>query len=197
MIKYSAKPDRRKKAPGLCAARYVYTCYRLRMQYRDLGFNITFEEFLEMTQKNCFYCGKEPEQISRKQNANGIYIYNGLDRVDNNKGYIKGNCVPCCQRCNGGKKAMLQRDFAKWIKAIYENWAKDVDTEVIDKPIVTIGELSQLLKISKRTIYGWVRNNDIPYLKLGGCIRFKLKAIESWLMKKSNAGRTKGKVEIG
>jgi hypothetical protein len=43
----------------------------------------------------------------------GEWVYNGIDRVDNNKQYIKENLVSCCKKCNfitfwGFAKAGLQ-----------------------------------------------------------------------------------------
>lgn len=38
----------------------------------------------------CTYCGDTPTNTSP----------NGLDRVDNSKGHILGNVVPCCETCN-------------------------------------------------------------------------------------------------
>lgn len=35
--------------------------------------------------KPCVYCG---------------YSSDGVDRLDNKKGHIKSNCVPCCKECN-------------------------------------------------------------------------------------------------
>lgn len=29
--------------------------------------------------------------------------YNGVDRKDNAKGYVTGNCLPCCWPCNYAK----------------------------------------------------------------------------------------------
>lgn len=62
--------------------------------------------------------------------------------------------------------------------------------------LLTVKELSQLLKISKKTIYGWVHDNYVPFMKLGGAVRFDEKQIQTWLAKKSKKGRLKRRVEI-
>jgi hypothetical protein len=36
----------------------------------------------------------------------GKYVYNGIDRLDNTKGYTIDNIVPCCYKCN-----VLKKDF--------------------------------------------------------------------------------------
>lgn len=56
---------------------------------------LTLEEYREIIKdKPCSYCGLELN--SR------VYGY-GLDRVDHNKDYVLGNCVPCCWGCNAIK----------------------------------------------------------------------------------------------
>lgn len=62
--------------------------------------------------------------------------------------------------------------------------------------LLTIQELSQILKISKKTIYGWVHDNYVPYMKLGGAVRFDENQIKTWLAKRSRAGRVKRRVEV-
>lgn len=37
----------------------------------------------------------------------------GLDRVDNNRGYVKGNVVPCCWECNQKKGTKSPEDFTQ------------------------------------------------------------------------------------
>ena len=44
---------------------------------------------------------------------------NGLDRVDNNKGYTIDNVVPCCKRCNYAKNNQTPREFKEWVKKVY------------------------------------------------------------------------------
>lgn len=37
---------------------------------------------------------------------------------------------------------------------------------------ITVNELSALLKIPKKTLYNWVSRKEIPYIKIGGHLRF-------------------------
>jgi hypothetical protein len=90
---------------------------------RGLEFNLTFEEYQRLSRLPCFYCGALPAvpKISNRRlgtqrvRFNGIVAYNGIDRVDNQKGYVDGNIVPCCESCNR-KKLNLPID---WIKSAY------------------------------------------------------------------------------
>lgn len=52
--------------------------------------------------------------------ANGGYTYNGIDRVDNTKGYEETNVVPCCTVCNRAKMAHTQEEFFDRVRRIYE-----------------------------------------------------------------------------
>ena len=47
--------------------------------------------------------------------------------------------------------------------------------------IYTVESLAEYLKLNKQTIYNWVHKKKIPYLKLGGTIRFTEEMINEWL----------------
>jgi excisionase family DNA binding protein len=47
--------------------------------------------------------------------------------------------------------------------------------------LLTINELSAFLKIPKSTIYSWCYQKKLPYIKMGGLLRFRKPAIERWL----------------
>ncbi len=81
-------------------------------------FSIPKEDFYKLTASNCFYCGVEPKQILKARKMNGNYIYNGLDRIDNDKGYSIENVVPCCIVCNRAKRCMTDYSFKNWILRI-------------------------------------------------------------------------------
>jgi len=47
--------------------------------------------------------------------------------------------------------------------------------------LMTIEELVDYLKVSRRTIYEWLKTNKIPAIKLVGQWRFKKDKIDAWL----------------
>ncbi|MDD5196965.1 MAG: helix-turn-helix domain-containing protein [Candidatus Omnitrophota bacterium] len=46
---------------------------------------------------------------------------------------------------------------------------------------MTIEDLADYLKVTRRTIYDWLKHNKIPALKLVGQWRFKKDKIDAWL----------------
>lgn len=54
----------------------------------------------------------------------------------------------------------------------------------MDKRFIAIEDLAQYLSLSKGTLYVWVSQRRIPYLKMGGALRFDLREIEEWLKDK-------------
>ena len=57
---------------------------------RDLEFKLTYEFLIDLWNKDCYYC---KSNISKET---GI----SADRIDNDKGYLYDNVLPCCGRCN-------------------------------------------------------------------------------------------------
>jgi len=95
--------------------------YKRKATERNSEFCLTKEQFKKLTKQNCFYCGTKPHNSLNHTGSNGGYVYNGIDRINNAKGYIVGNCIPCCKKCNWMKKTYTQQEFLLQIKLIYEN----------------------------------------------------------------------------
>jgi len=51
--------------------------------------------------------------------------------------------------------------------------------------LMTIEELAAYLKVTKRTIYDWLKNHKVPALKLVGQWRFKKDKIDAWIENRS------------
>jgi len=52
-------------------------------------FNLTFEQWFEISLKPCHWCGGTLPEVGH-----------GMDRLDNEQGYSVENCVPSCATCN-------------------------------------------------------------------------------------------------
>lgn len=103
---------------GLASMRIVINNYKQRAKKRGYEYNLTEEQFEEITQQPCYYCGAKPDNVKKQQYCNGAYIYNGIDRVDNAKGYTTDNVVPCCKTCNSAKGQLTMQEFKNWIDQI-------------------------------------------------------------------------------
>ena len=133
--------------PNDWAAKYkLLDGYRRNAKERGLPFELTEEEFFTLIKQSCYYCNNEPNNVMRlnyynKQEPERCYIYNGIDRIDNSKGYIKGNVVTCCKTCNWAKRDMSLEQFKNWIKRIYINLYKKVTDktpgELVDQLVTT------------------------------------------------------------
>lgn len=106
---------------GEAALNQLYTQYKKGARHRNFEFSLSKDFFKQITQKDCFYCGEKPiRQYAHDTCRKGKYTYNGIDRVDNKKGYTEFNVLPCCKDCNKAKATLLQADFFSMIKRIYE-----------------------------------------------------------------------------
>jgi hypothetical protein len=78
---------------------------------------LTLRECAEIWEANCWYCGEPPR--SKRVKKGWTYLYNGIDRIDNNKGYVPGNSISCCKYCNRAKNDRSSRLFFMWIEKVY------------------------------------------------------------------------------
>ena len=92
---------------------------------RGYEWGLNYDQLKELTKQDCHYCGAEPNHRVNAIKSNGEYVYNGLDRVDNSKGYIIGNVVPCCSQCNVAKSTHSAHNFLEWIGRVYEHSTGD------------------------------------------------------------------------
>lgn len=114
------KKDQSRKELGEASFNRVYGYYKSSAIKRKLVFSITKIEFKELTQKNCYYCKSPPLNGGGIKSFRyyGPYTHNGLDRVDNNVGYILINVVPCCKFCNYAKHTSSQEEFVAWLNRV-------------------------------------------------------------------------------
>ena len=108
------------KDPGKSAFNNLYRSYQKGAEKRHYEFKLTKNDFELLTKKNCYYCGGVPNNIQKALKGKEIYVYNGIERVDNTRGYLSKNCVSCCKKCNSFKLNTSVEDFLNHIKKIYE-----------------------------------------------------------------------------
>lgn len=113
------------KDPLAVARNNAFWVFRRNAKKRNLKVSITYEQWYELSQGSCFYCG------TFRSNTNKVggdpkfcgrlpFLYNGIDRLDNSIGYTPENSVSCCKNCNFAKHAMSVDDFLSMVKNIYE-----------------------------------------------------------------------------
>ncbi len=109
----------------------LYGAYKKGAIDRGLSFELSKDEFKSFLGENCYYCDSEPSNIYQIKNSKtgavraGVpIIYNGIDRIDNNVGYIVGNSITCCETCNRMKRSHEYDFFLKHVKKICENISK-------------------------------------------------------------------------
>ncbi len=54
----------------------------------------------------------------------------------------------------------------------------------MDKRFLNISEVAQYLGLTKGSLYVWVHQRRIPYLKIGKLLKFDIIEIEQWLKDK-------------
>lgn len=119
--------NHRRSPPGTAGRHAIFCQYRCNARTRGLDFQLSKEQFLTITSRNCTYCGAPPSNTARHTGGNSkpetialsLYLYNGIDRVDNTRGYVDGNCVPCCKQCNRAKTDMTVEEFHTWVARVH------------------------------------------------------------------------------
>jgi len=89
--------------------------------------NLTKEQFINITSKSCYYCGETPFKIKKN------YKWNGIDRIDSSKGYILSNCVSCCWKCNRMKMDLSITEFFNHINKIILNLSPVVSRDKAER----------------------------------------------------------------
>jgi hypothetical protein len=94
-----------------------YRLYKNRSKERKIHFELTKNDFEKITKELCYLCGVE----TSKNRTNGI------DRVNNDIGYVVSNCKSCCSLCNYMKKTFNIEFFLQKVKQIYVNSVYKID----------------------------------------------------------------------
>ena len=90
----------------------VYREYVKKSKERNINFEISLEDASKLFVQNCTYCGRPPANVRKRDT--GIQVsYQGIDRVDNTRGYELGNIAPCCKYCNSFKNDRNKEEFEK------------------------------------------------------------------------------------
>jgi len=98
-------------------AEKLFSSYKRGAKSRKIEFFLSSEQFLSLIKQDCFYCGTKPKKLRYYSKYDNV-SYNGVDRLDSDKGYMYDNCVPCCKYCNISKLDTPPLDWLNWIYKI-------------------------------------------------------------------------------
>jgi excisionase family DNA binding protein len=56
--------------------------------------------------------------------------------------------------------------------------------------LMDTSQVAELLSVKPSTVRKWVHYGFIPYVKLGSCVRFVERDIETWVKQRAHEGRT-------
>ena len=101
----------------------LYKNYKASSKRRKLPFLLSKENFQILINGACYFCGTNPNTLFVIKNIrtnNSIY-YNGVDRLDNNIGYLTNNCVSCCKFCNFAKRELTVLEFLHCVEKIFKH----------------------------------------------------------------------------
>ncbi len=115
---------------------------------------------------NCVYCGREMKKIKTSVSTSW-----GKYKIE-----IKGVEPYLCENCD---RKVYEPEEARMIQELVRGYA---DSSIVEKPeILTVDEVSDLLKVSPQTIYNMVKDRRLPASKVGREWRFNRIEIEKIL----------------
>lgn len=99
---------------------------------REIPFNLERNICISLILSDCAYC-------NRKINPELNY-YSGIDRINNELGYIEGNCLPCCKFCNFAKSNLTLQEFQNWINKIkkYQEKTKSIENLIYNQELIIL-----------------------------------------------------------
>jgi len=113
-LKYTwQKQKARRNLPHIKIARYKNSAKR-----RNIEWLLTDDEATVVLERECFYCGKEPE------------LSNGIDRKDNDGPYIMTNIVTACKECNWMKGTVHIDDFLEQCRKVAQKNPKQQESKL-------------------------------------------------------------------
>lgn len=112
------RPRKSKSQQSFCV---LYHNYKADAAKKGHDWDLDKATFRSLTGTKCRYCGIGPRQKTHAYSRGrrmAPYVHNGVDRVNNAKGYVPGNVVPCCYACNRAKSSMTVSEWRRWARRI-------------------------------------------------------------------------------
>ena len=105
----------------------IFKAYKFRASKKSIPWELSMDQFAAICSEPCAYCGAEPvhkewlfgsNYNSTVRRFRSKEKFNGVDRINNDNGYVSNNVAPCCKTCNHMKARMSVSDFLGHIKVI-------------------------------------------------------------------------------
>lgn len=112
------RPSNNRHGYGESTKKYLLASYKRGAKYRNIKFELTNEQFYNLCEQNCHYCGTSPVP-QKSMKGYGFYVHNGVDRMEPEHMYSIDNCVTACSKCNYAKGDMGYEEFLKWIDQVH------------------------------------------------------------------------------
>jgi hypothetical protein len=125
-----------------------YNHYKKRADKKQLDFEISEDDFYSLIIKKCYVCGKKPEEEH----------INGIDRINNDKGYVYNNIEACCGECNYMKNKFSLQDFFDKLRKIKKHKLKNF--EIVNSEFRYQHKIKQIKYLDKQK-----KINDTEELK--------------------------------
>lgn len=163
-IAKSGKLTTKKQEPHITTAKSIY-----KELYAD-G-DLTFDDFIKLSQQNCFYCNSPPNRtrVNFVKKSSQYFIdncgfkYNGLDAITPltmGGKHTKENSVPCCMDCNQSKRELNIKDF---ISNIYNICNNHIDTKIYILNIPDVNNIDYLIDCDIK----YFKNKKLCFTHLG------------------------------
>ncbi len=135
------------------------TRYKYKAKNRNIKFELTDDEFYNLINQNCHYCGEK----------NITKPYNGVDRVNSYEDYTKENSVSCCSACNYFKNGFKKDIFIDIINNIINSLEFNKKPKNINYKNCKIDYAQYLKSAHQRYIQFRLSNDLFEYLILQNC----------------------------
>jgi hypothetical protein len=159
-MKLRAVEDTRHRKVSKQTPEVYYEDYKRDAARKKNAFDLMLDEFRAIISKPCAYCGKIEE-----------LEYNGVDRIDNSKGYTVDNCAAACKTCNLMKSAHSVTEFKNHCMAIYAYTDTNApnDARLIWKHKNKCSYTTYKTKTTKRGLEFAITEKEYTDFKLGKC----------------------------